>query len=94
MASGYCISTDPEHFQHHMNWEAPSHSVMSYSLSLQAPLSMEYSRQEYWSGLLFPAPGDLLNPGTEHRSPAMQADSLSSGPKGKPSTQEVQIVLI
>ena len=42
----------------------------------QAPLSMEFSRQEYWSGLLFPSPGDLPDPGIEPRSPALQADAL------------------
>ena len=46
------------------------------TLALQAPLSMGFSRQEYQSGLLFPSPGDLLNPGIEARSPALQADSL------------------
>ena len=42
----------------------------------QAPLSMGFSRQEYWSGLPFPSPGDLPDPGLEPRSPALQADSL------------------
>ena len=42
----------------------------------QAPLSMEFSGQEYWSGLPFPSPEDLLNPGVEPGSPALQADSL------------------
>ena len=37
---------------------------------------MEFSRPEYWSGLPFPFPGDLPNPGIEHRSPTLQADSL------------------
>ena len=46
---------------------------MDYS---QAPLSMGFSRQEYWSGLPFPSPGDLLNPGIETGSPELQADSL------------------
>ena len=41
--------------------------------TLQAPLSMELSRQEYWSGLPFPTPGDLPNPGTEPESPASPA---------------------
>ena len=50
----------------------------------QAPLSMEFSRQEHWSGLPFPAPGDLPNPGIKHKSPALQADSLPSEPPGKP----------
>ena len=48
------------------------------------PLSMEFSRQEYCSGLLFPSPGDLPNPGIVLRSPALQADSLSSESSGKP----------
>ena len=42
----------------------------------QAPLSMGFSRQEYWSGLPSPSPGDLPDPGTEPGSPALQADSL------------------
>ena len=50
----------------------------------QAPLSMGFSRQEYWSGLPFPFPGDLPNPGIDLRSPALQADSLPSQPPGKP----------
>ena len=50
----------------------------------QAPLSMGFSRQEYWSGLPFPSPGDLPNPGIEPRSPALQADALPSEPPGKP----------
>ena len=50
----------------------------------QASLSMGFSRQEYWSGLPFPSPGDLPDPGIEPRSPALQADALSSEPPGKP----------
>ena len=42
----------------------------------QAPLSMGFSRQEYWSGLPFPSPGDLPNPGIEPKSAALQADSF------------------
>ena len=45
-----------------------------------APLSMGFSRQEYWSGLPFPSPGDLPNPGIKPGSPALQADALSSEP--------------
>ena len=45
-------------------------------VSCQAPLSMGFSRQEYWSGWSFPSPGDLPNPGIEPGSPALQADSL------------------
>ena len=46
--------------------------------------SMEFSRPEYWSGEPFPYPGDLPNSGTEHRSPALQVDSLSAEPPEKP----------
>ena len=49
-----------------------------------ASLSMGFSRQEYWSGLPFPSPGDLPNPGIEPKSPALQADSLPAEPPGKP----------
>ena len=48
----------------------------TWTVALQNPLSMGFSRQEYWSGLLFPAPEDLPNPGIKARSPALQADSL------------------
>ena len=47
-----------------------------WTIACQAPLSMGFSRQEYWSGLPFPSPGDLSDPGIEPRSPALQADSL------------------
>ena len=53
-----------------------SNSVTPWRVAVQAPLSMEFSRQEYWSGLLLPSPGDLPNPEIELRSPALQADSL------------------
>ena len=51
----------------------------------QAPLSMGFSKQEYWSGLPFPSPGDLPDSGIEPRSPALQADTLLFEPPGKPS---------
>ena len=57
----------------------------------QAPLSMEFSRLEYWSGLPFPTPGNLPNPGIEPRSPALQADSLLSEPTGKPARSIPQV---
>ena len=53
-------------------------------IACQAPLSMEFSRQEYWSGKPFPSPWDLPNPGFKPRSPALQAVSLLSEPPGKP----------
>ena len=55
-----------------------------WTVAYQAPQSMEFSRQEYWSGLPFPSPGDLPNPGIEPGSPALQADALPSEPPGKP----------
>ena len=53
-------------------------------VACQAPLSMGFSRQEYWSGLPFPSPGDLPDPGIEPRSPALQADSSLTELQGKP----------
>ena len=47
-----------------------------WTVARQAPLSMGFSRKEYWSGLPFPPPGDLPNPGIKPGSPALQADSL------------------
>ena len=59
--------------------------VISCALTIAypAPLSMGFSRQEYWSGQPFPSPGYLPNPGIDPRSPALQADSLLSEPPGK-----------
>ena len=53
-------------------------------VAYQAPLSMGFSRQKYWSGLPFPSPADLSNPGTKPGSPALQTDALPSEPPGKP----------
>ena len=58
--------------------------VTPWTVARQAPLSMEFSRQEYWSGLPFPFPGDLPSPGIEPRYLALQADSLPVEPQGKP----------
>ena len=55
-----------------------------WTVAYQAPLSMGFSRQEYWSGVPFPAPGDLSDPGIEPLSAALQADSLPSEPAEKP----------
>ena len=52
-------------------------------VACQAPLSMEFSRQEYWSGLPFPSPWDLPHPGIKSRSPALQAESLLTESPGK-----------
>ena len=57
-------------------------SATPRTAACQAPPSMGFSRQEYWSGLPFPSPGDLPDPGMEPRSPALQADALTSEPPG------------
>ena len=66
------------HFSHVQLLGAP------WTVACQAPLSMEFSRQDYWNGFPCPSPGDLPNPGIGPRSPALQADSLPSKPPGKP----------
>ena len=58
--------------------------AIARTVAYDAPLSMGFSRQEYWNGLLLPSPGDLLDPGIEPRSPTLQADTLSSEPPRKP----------
>ena len=58
--------------------------VTPWTVADQAPLSVGFSRQEYWSWLSCPPPGDLPNPGIEPRSPALQTDSWPSEPPGKP----------
>ena len=60
------------------------HSNPKWTVACQAPLSMGFSSQEYWSGLPFPSPGDLPDPETEPRFPALQGDSLLSEPQGQP----------
>ena len=55
-----------------------------WTVDYQARPSMGFSRQEYWSGLPFPSPGDLPDPGIEPRSPTLTADALTSEPPGKP----------
>ena len=59
-------------------------SVTPWTVACQAPLSMEFSRQEYWSGLPCTSPWDLPDPGIESGSPTLWADSLLSEPPGKP----------
>ena len=53
-----------------------------WTVFYQAPQSMEFFRHEYWSGLPFPSPGDLPDPGIEPGSPALQAEALLSEPPG------------
>ena len=61
-----------------------SESVTPWTVARQAPLSMRFPRQEYWSGLPFPSPGDLPNPGTEPTSPALAGRFFNTEPLGKP----------
>ena len=56
--------------------------VTPWTVAHQAPLSMGFSRQVYWSGVPFPSPGELPDPGIKPRSPALQEDSLPSEPLG------------
>ena len=74
-----------------------THSVVLdslWTLAHQALLSIGYSREEYWSGLPCPFPGDLPDPGMEPRSPALQVDSLPSEPPGKSRRQIALYVII
>ena len=63
-----------------------------WTVAHQAPPSMGFSRQEYWSGLPFPSPGDLPDPGIGPRSPTLQADALTSAPPGKPLNTRIQVL--
>ena len=58
--------------------------VTPWTIACQVPLSSRFSRQEHWSGLLFPSPGGLPDPGIEHGSPALQTDCLLTELQGKP----------
>ena len=62
-----------------------------WTVAYQAPHSMGFSRQEYWSGLPFPSPGHLSHPGIEPGSPTFQADALTSEPPGKPEKNYMTI---
>ena len=59
--------------------------VTPWTAAHQVPLFMEIPRQKYWSGLPFPSPGNVPNPGIKPRSPELQADSLPPEPPGKPT---------
>ena len=61
-------------------------TLVRWTVAQQAPLSMGMSRQEYWSGLSFPFPGDLPNPAIEPRSSILKANSLPSEPSWKPDS--------
>ena len=62
-----------------------SDSAIPWTVACLSPLSIEFFKQEYWSGLIFPSPEDLPNPGIKPQSPALQEDSLPSEPPGKPT---------
>ena len=90
-------SLPAESYQEALKWEMRSEVAQLCAtlcdpmdcIAYQAPPSMEFSRQEYWSRLLFPSPGHLLNPGIEPASlvsPAWQADSLLTELPAKPTT--------
>ena len=71
-----------------------SHVILSgtpWTVPYQAPPSMGFSRQEYWSGLPFSSPGDLPDPGIEPRSPPLQVDTLLSEPPGKPKREIISV---
>ena len=61
-----------------------------WTVARQAPLSMRFLRQEYWDGLPFPSPGDLLNPGTEPASLALAGGFFTTEPPGKPGGSGTQ----
>ena len=69
-----------------------SDSAIPWTVALQAPLFMDFSRQEHWSGLPVPSPGDFPNPGIEPGSPSLQADSLPSEPQEKPFCIVIKII--
>ena len=60
-----------------------SNSATPWTVACQAPLSVGFPRQEYWSGLLFPSPGDLPNPGIELACPALAGRFFTTEPPGK-----------
>ena len=80
----------PHNTDNHKEEEVKSHNCVQlfaipWTVAYKAPLSMEFSRQEYWSGFKFPSPGDIPDPRIEPRSPALQADVLPSEPPGNPT---------
>ena len=70
-----------------------SDSAILWTVAYHAPLSQEFSRQEYWNGLPYPPPGDLPDPVIKPRSPTLRADSLPSEPeiKNLPAMQETWV---
>ena len=73
------------------SWSRVQLFVTPWTVAHRAPLSMEFFRQEYWSGLPFPSTWDLPNPGIEPASPAWQADSLPLMQQGSPNNASYNI---
>ena len=69
-----------------------SDSLQPWTVVYQAPLSMGFSRLEYWSGLPFPSSEDLPDPGIEPGSPELQADTLPSEPTGKSKEADLNLI--
>ena len=67
--------------------------VIPWTVAHQAPLFMGFSRQEYWSGLPFPHPGDISNPGIEPESSALAGGFFTTEPPGKPQIGQNQYTL-
>ena len=63
-----------------------------WTVARQAPLSIGFPKQEYWSGLPFPSPGDLSEPGIEPASPALAGGFFTTKPPGKPTTDRLGIL--
>ena len=72
------------------SYSVVSNSATPWIVACKVPLSMGFARHKYWSELPFPSPEDLPNPGTEPRSPALQADSLLAEPGGKSTSAITQ----
>ena len=67
--------------------------AIPWTVACLTPLFMEFSREEYWSGLPFPSPGDLPDPGIEPRSPELQAVFLSTEPQRKPAFYNIDLLI-
>ena len=83
------ISFNPNSFMKVKSLSCVRLFAVPWTAAHQAPPPMGFSWQEYWSGLSFPSPGDLPNPGIKPRSPALQADALTSEPPGKKNLHSV-----
>ena len=86
LTQGKCTQLKTDLYLHFLVSQVKSLSlirlfVTPWTVAYESPPSMGFSSQEYWSGLPFPSPGDLPNPGTEPGSPALQTDTLLSKPK-------------